>query len=64
MRCSDEHGPREVDRPGLPAAVEVAELLADEMREDIGEEKMGMDCARKLGLEWSRPVKPEAPSTV
>jgi hypothetical protein len=27
-------------------------------RGDLGEAKFGMDCARKLGLEWSRPRPP------
>ena len=34
--------------------VDGGQVLTGEYREDIGTEKIGMDCARKLGLEWSR----------
>lgn len=47
------------DEAAYDAGAEVVDVdgqaLTGEYREDLGEEKIGMDCARKLGLEWSRP---------
>ena len=31
---------------------------------DLGEARLCQGCAEAIGLEWSRPVKPEAPSSV
>lgn len=54
------------DEAAYDAGAEVVDaddghVLPEGSREDVGEEKIGMDCARKLGLEWSRPRPPAQP---